>query len=186
MYRQYSLEGPGGEELGRLVCGPVTLRARVPFELCLNGGGSLRWECVDLTEGGDERTCLIGCVELGWEFMLRIPYRAEAVIVELGHKENRMKLNKRKTMLGWGPGAFDLVTSDLTEHPWSISFDTSLASMAEAILRMVGLGLVAKKNDSWILGTRAANSLPLADQQRLAILNSTIRMFILPNDFSTT
>ena len=180
-FRHYVLE-KDGEEVGELVCGPIICGALVPFELKL-GSGCLKWDCLVSREWRRGRDCYLKCPAMDWSFNLVIPYRSSAELIRLGLEEGGFQLIKRETLLGWGQGSLFLRDNHSEEHPWSIAFDTSLMAFAMVFVRILALGLLPKKNEDWVLGSAAANSLGVPDQQRLFILNATVRMLLLPNDF---
>jgi hypothetical protein len=145
---------------------------------------ALTWK-VSVHSGSEESCCQIHCSALSWDFSLWIPRKDERLIFNLGNEDSKLTLLKVKTLIGWGTDSFRLITPDGVEHHWSIAFDTGIAAFIEAILRILALGLIPKKNENWVLGSTVGKKLSYSDQQKLLILNATIRMCMLPNDFSS-
>jgi hypothetical protein len=180
-YRRYLLE-KNRENVGELVCGPVIRGMPVPFELRL-GDEYLRWECFVSQEWRHGKDCYLKCPQIDWVLNLIIPYRKSAELIRLGPDGSGFDLIKRETRLSWGQGSLWLRDDHSVEHFWSIALDTSMMAFAMVIVRIFTLGLLPYRNEEWVLGSSAANSLSGVDQQKLCILNATIRMLLLPNDF---
>ncbi|MES2981597.1 MAG: hypothetical protein V4727_04720 [Verrucomicrobiota bacterium] len=182
LVRRYDLE-LGKEIVGSLIA-DSDCKSKAKFRIQIKGMQDLSWEAT-LHPTNEESSCEIRCPELSWNFQLRIPRKDEGVIIYFGVGDSKIVLMKTRTLIGWEVDSFRLRTADEVEHSWSIAFDTGIAAFIEAIFRLFALGLIPKKNENWILGSNVAKQLNQTDQQKLLILNATIRMWMLPNDFSS-